>query len=107
ASMEASFSNLSGSTDGEIWRSADAGTSWTRSSGLVAAAPIGRTTLTAAPSNASVLYAMSAVSNYFGADDLAGLFRSTDGGASWTALPTAKAQYTNHNAESPTVVTLL
>lgn len=107
ASMESSFSNLSGPTDGQIWRSTDAGAGWTRSSGFAAAAPLGRTTLTASPSDPSVMYAMSAISNYFGADDLAGLFRSTDGGASWTALPTAKAQYVNHNAESPTVVTLL
>ena len=107
ASMEASFSNLSGSTDGEIWRSTNAGASWTRSTGLAAAAPVGRTTLAASPSDPSVMYAMSAISNYFGADDLAGLFRSTNGGSSWTALPTAKAQYTNHNAESPTVATLL
>src|SRR3954447_12609577 len=107
ASMEASFSNLSGSTDGEIWRSTNAGASWTRSTGLSAAAPVGRTTLAGSPSDSSVMYAMSAISNYFGADALAGLFRSTDGGASWTALPTAKAQYTNHNAESPTVATLL
>ena len=107
ASMEASFSNLSGPTDGQIWSSSNAGASWTKSTGFAAAAPLGRTTLTASPSRPSVMYAMAAISNYFGADDLAGLFRSTDGGASWTALPTAKAQYVNHNAESPTVVTLL
>ena len=107
ASMEASISNLTGATDGQIWQSTDAGGSWARSTGFTAAAPLGRTTLSASPSTPSVMYAMSAISNYFSPDDLAGLFRSTDGGASWTALPTAKAQYVNHNSESPTVVTIL
>lgn len=107
ASMEASYSQLSGSTDGQIWRSSDSGASWSRAAGFTAASPLGRSTVVAAPSQPSVMYAMAAVSNYFGADDLAGLFRSTDGGANWTALDLTHSQYTNHNAESPTVTTIL
>jgi photosystem II stability/assembly factor-like uncharacterized protein len=84
-----------GTTDGQIFTSSDNGASWTRSAGVVAATGVGRITVAAAPSNRSVLYA---VASHFGGD-LADFFKSTDGGANWTALGATKlrVRYTNKN----------
>ena len=82
-------------TDGQIFTSSDNGATWTRAAGVVAATGVGRITVASAPSNRSVLYA---VASHFGGD-LADFFKSTDGGANWTALGATRlrVRYTNRN----------
>jgi hypothetical protein len=105
-SLEASPSATA--TDGQIWRSADNGATWTRSTtGLSDAGGLARMTVTSAPSLRTTLYAIAAKSTYTGANDFANLFKSTNGGSTWTAVGgTVKGQrvtyksYSNRNTES-------
>ena len=63
-----------------IWKSTDGGGSWTHlTNGLPSPDQIGRTSLAIAPSNPSVIYALSADDG----EGVLGVFRSDDGGASW------------------------
>jgi hypothetical protein len=82
-------------TDGQIFTSSNNGASWTRAAGVVAPTGVGRITVAAAPSNRSIVYA---VASHFGGD-LADFFKSTDGGANWTALGATgrRVRYTNKN----------
>jgi len=69
-----------------IYRSTDGGASWQQlSQGLPRSDRFGRATLALAPSNPRVLYciAADAAGN---ADGVLGVFRSADGGDSWTAI---------------------
>lgn len=83
----------SGTTDGQVFTSADNGATWRRAAGMSAPGGVGRITVAAAPSNRSIVYAVA--SNFGG--NLADYFKSVDGGATWTALrATAKnVRYTN------------
>lgn len=112
-SLEASPSATA--TDGQIWRSADNGATWTRStSGLTDAGGLARMTVSSAPSLRSTMYALAAKSTFTGSNDFANLFKSTNGGSTWTPMgattshnrTTVKA-YTNKNTESGTLATLL
>ncbi|HSN26444.1 MAG TPA: choice-of-anchor D domain-containing protein [Kofleriaceae bacterium] len=105
--LEAAPSATTGTTDGQVWVSPDNGTTWTRATGMTKSSGIGRITLASAPSNRSVVYAMAAVPNSSASSDLADIFKSTNGGATWTALGVTRQRYTNANTESSTVGTLL
>ena len=111
-SVEANPTVTTGTTDGRIYRSTDNGATWTRSNGPTAASGIGRITIGVAASTrntpaTAVLYAMGAVPNPTTSSDLADLFKSTNGGATWTALGVSKKRYTKANSESSTLATLM
>lgn len=106
-SLEGDPDVTSGTTDGQVWTSTDDGASWSRATGMTKPSGIGRITVASAPSNPSIVYALAAIPNATTADDLADIFKSTDGGQSWTALNAAGDQYTNPNAESTGVSGLM
>jgi photosystem II stability/assembly factor-like uncharacterized protein len=102
-SLEGNPTATSGTTDGQIWTSSDDGASWSRATGVTKASGVGRITVAAAPSNPSIVYALAAIPNATSSADLADIFKSTDGGQSWTALNANTRQYTNPNSESANV----
>jgi uncharacterized protein (TIGR03437 family) len=68
-----------------IWKSSDGGATWTKqNSGLPTGSQFGRTKMAIAPSNPSLLYA--SVTNT-GGGGLLGLYRTTNGGATWSSVP--------------------
>jgi hypothetical protein len=107
ASIEANPTATTGTTDGQIHVTGDAGATWAKASGFAAASGVGRATIGVAPSARATLYAMAAVPNATSASDLADIFKSTNGGVTWTALGAAKKRYTKTNRESTTLATLL
>ena len=82
-------------TSGETWYSTDDGASWTRSTGLTAATAIGRVTVASAPSLPTTVYALAGQDNANSSNDLADIFKSTDGGKTWTALAVTGKKYAN------------
>ena len=108
-SLEGNPAATSGTTDGQVWTSTDDGASWTQATGMTKPSGVGRITLAPAPSQPQTLYAMAAVPNYYGTDDLADIFKSTDGGQTWTALNVngTLKQFTNPNADVTYVGDLL
>ncbi len=88
-----------------IWRSVDAGETWARiEAGLPAGDRIGRVSLARAPSDSMVVYAgVSQLS-----DTTMGIFRSDDGGLTWSQLPDTPSYcgnfcwYTNELTVHPT-----
>ena len=80
---------------GEIRRSLDGGTIWTQ---VLSEIGMGRSTLAVAPSNANIVYALSATDADHG-QGLHAVFRSDDGGATWDA--------TVRNTSSDKISTLL
>jgi hypothetical protein len=83
------------STDGQAWYSSDSGASWTRAAGFTKTTGIGRATLASAPSARATLYAYAAIPNSAASTDLADMFKSTNGGQTWTALAVTAKKYTN------------
>jgi photosystem II stability/assembly factor-like uncharacterized protein len=70
-----------------IWRSVDGGNKWEHlTNGLPDSAHFGRTTLAISPSNPNVLYAFAMNEASGDKDLLLGVFRSADGGSSWTGI---------------------
>lgn len=69
------------STDG-IYKSSN-GTSWTKLSGGLPASGYNRIELACAPSDQNRVYALFAGNNY----DVSGIYRTDNGGSSWTSLP--------------------
>jgi photosystem II stability/assembly factor-like uncharacterized protein len=68
-----------------IYRSSDGGTTWEQlRTGLPSPDLIGRTSLAIAPSDSKVIYAVSAAMGSGNADQVLGVFKSVDGGTSWT-----------------------
>ncbi|MGZ3457468.1 MAG: WD40/YVTN/BNR-like repeat-containing protein, partial [Archangium sp.] len=101
ASIEAEPSATSGNTHGQVWVTPDAGATWTQAAGVTVAstASLERITLASAPSNPSIVYASA--DNHAG--DLQEIFKSTDGGSTWTALGAAAKRYKNGNTEARTL----
>ncbi|MCI4566710.1 hypothetical protein [Lysobacter sp. CFH 32150] len=106
-SLEASPSATA--TDGQVWRSADNGATWTKGTGITDASGISRVTVTSAPSNRNVMYALAAND----ASQFANLFKSSDGGATWLGVGTSRKggrttfkSYANKNTEQSTLQTL-
>jgi len=109
-SLEANPGATPGTTDGQIWRSTDNGATWTKATGVTDTAGVGRISLASAPSNRNTMYAMAAKPNAGTTSDLANIFKSTDGGATWTGIAktgTTYKVYTNKNTESNNLSTLL
>src|SRR5262249_25653145 len=78
-----------GSENG-IWRSTDGGKNWTQlSQGLPPADQFDRTSLAISPSRPAVLYAQAADAN----GQVLGVFRTDDGGDSWTSAPSKYFHY--------------
>ena len=105
--LEAAPSATTGTTDGQVWTSANNGVTWTRATTFTKASGVGRITLASAPSSPQTVYAMAAIPNSTASADLADIFKSTNGGTTWTALGVTRQRYTNANTESSTVGTLL
>jgi len=101
ATLEADPLSTATTTDGQIWRSGDNGATWTRATGVTATG-LGRMTVTSAPSSRSTLYALGA--NFSG--NLADIFKSTNGGVSFTALSAGGKRYKNGNTEARNVSAL-
>jgi photosystem II stability/assembly factor-like uncharacterized protein len=64
-----------------VWRSTDAGKTWTKSQSGFPSVELGRIGLAISPANPSVVYAIAEA-----ADRKGGFFRSRDGGASWDKM---------------------
>jgi photosystem II stability/assembly factor-like uncharacterized protein len=105
--LEANPTATSGTTDGQIWYSTDDGATWARASGATASTGVGRMTVAASPSNRDILYALAAVPNATTTDDLANIFKSTNGGVSWTGMIGKSTRYSNGNREARTPKSLL
>ena len=106
-SLEANPGLTTASSNGQVMVTSDNGNTWTKASGLTKTSGVGRTTIAVAPSNRSILYAMSAIPNATSSSDLADIFKSTNGGISWTALNAPAKRYTKTNTEASTMATLL
>ena len=92
ATVYAAMGNLFGETANGIYKSADSGVTWSKlTTGLPASGSnigMGRITLALAPStsgNTAWLYATIADASV-ASNDLLGVFKSTDGGSTWTKL---------------------
>ena len=110
-SLEANTAGTT-TTDGQIWKSADNGATWTKSTGVTKTGGVGRITVAAATGtgtngSTTVVYAMAAKPLATTATDLADIFRSTNGGTSFTALSAATKKYSNGNTESRNYNTIL
>jgi photosystem II stability/assembly factor-like uncharacterized protein len=106
-SLEANPAATTGTTDGQVWISADNGATWNRSTGVTKAAGVGRISVAVAPSNRQVIYAMAAIPNATSTADLSDIFKSTDGGTSFNGLGAATKNYVNTNSESSSVGSIL
>jgi photosystem II stability/assembly factor-like uncharacterized protein len=85
------FGNPYGTGGNGVYKSTDAGATWTKLGGGLPTNPntIGRVTLAVAPSNPQVLYASISGTGQTGSTAFGSLFRimrSDDGGATWTDL---------------------
>ena len=100
--LEADPTAASGNTQGQVWVTADAGATWTRSTGVTSTAGLERMTVATAPSSPTTVYVLAAKPG----GDLAEIFKSTNGGTSFTATSAAGKRYKNANTESRTVGTL-
>jgi hypothetical protein len=95
ATLEADPANTSASA-GQVWASADNGATWTRATGIGA---VGRMTVAAATAvdpAPAILYVLASTT----AGDLAEVYKSTDGGATFVATGAARKRYTNGNREA-------
>ena len=107
--LEASPELTSGSTNGQVWYTANDGATWTRASGPTKSTGIGRLTVASSPANRLVMFIEAAIPNSSSSSDLADFFRSADGGKTWTAMGATarKVSYTNRNTESTAPSSLL
>ena len=91
-SLEATAAATSGTTNGQVWYSANDGATWTRSTGMTKTTGIGRITVASSPLNRNVMYAEAAIPNATSTNDLADFFRSTDGGKTWARWTRRRAR---------------
>jgi photosystem II stability/assembly factor-like uncharacterized protein len=100
-SVEATPAATTGTTNGQVFTSTNNGSTWTKASGPTKSTGVGRISLASAPSSRTTVYAMAAIPNNGTANDLADLFKSTNGGGTWTALSATagSARYSNTNSE--------
>ena len=75
------YAFVAGGTGSAVWRSTDAGKTWTKSQSGFPAVDLGRIGLAVSPVNPSVVYAIADAAERKG-----GFFRSRDGGASWDKM---------------------
>jgi photosystem II stability/assembly factor-like uncharacterized protein len=75
------FTFVAGGPGSGVWRSTDAGKTWTKSQSGFPEVDLGRIGLSMSPANPSVVYAVAEA-----ADSKGGFFRSRDGGASWEKM---------------------
>lgn len=108
-SLEANSAATTGTTDGQVWYSANDGATWTRASGVTKSAGVGRLTIASSPLNRLVMYAEAAIPNSSASTDLADFFRSSDGGKTWSPMNATgnNVAYTNRNTESASPKSLL
>lgn len=90
--LYAALGRVAGDTANGVYRSTDAGATWTKLGGGFPSRDVGRINLAIAPSQPSILYA--SVQNDFndagGANgSLLGIYKSTDGGESWALASNA------------------
>lgn len=88
-----------------VWKSIDGGLSWNQlTTGLPDSARIGRMSLAISPSNPDVLYSFAADQDSGRADQLLGVFRSRDGGATWTDVASAELRNERQISYGNTIV---
>lgn len=75
------YTFVAGGPGSGVWRSTDAGKTWTKSQSGFPDVDLGRIGLAMSPANPSVVYAIAEA-----ADGKGGFFRSRDGGASWDRM---------------------
>ena len=76
-----------GDTLGRIYRTTDGGTNWNKITTNLPTANYSRIAFAKDPNNANIAYAQFESTNYGSPDyGLAGIFKTTDAGATWTAL---------------------
>lgn len=98
-----------GSVGGGIWRTTDAGNSWSPVNDFLANLAV--TTMVINPANTNIMYAGTGEGfSNFDAIQGAGIFKSTDGGVTWNQLPATANNnffFVNRLAISPDGSTLL
>jgi photosystem II stability/assembly factor-like uncharacterized protein len=72
------FTLIHGGPESALWRSNDAGKTWTKVTSGIPKGELGRIGMAFAPSNPSIMYAQIEA-----AEDHGGLYRSTDSGVTW------------------------
>ncbi|MBI3895366.1 MAG: hypothetical protein HY313_05500 [Acidobacteria bacterium] len=101
----AAIGNYSGSPENGIYRTSDGGQTWTRLTGELPAQPtMGRISLAVTPASPATVYALIARSSDF---KLNGLYRSLDGGNSWTLLSNVPADLFTEEGEGHGLFNLL
>jgi photosystem II stability/assembly factor-like uncharacterized protein len=75
------YTFVAGGPGSGVWRSTDAGKTWTKSQSGFPDVDLGRIGLSVSPANPSVVYAIAEA-----AEGKGGTFRSRDGGASWERM---------------------
>jgi len=89
---ETDLANANGNTAGKVYRSTDEGATWTAATGIDALAT--RISVASAPSNRSTLFAMAGKTNATTpASDLLGVYKSIDGGATWSLVTSPAANF--------------
>jgi uncharacterized protein (TIGR03437 family) len=91
----ASLGSTGGNARNGVYRSADGGLTWARLTGTGSASlPVtnaGRIEIAMAPSDPATIYAQIQNSSTASFGELLGIYKTTDGGITWTRLPVANA----------------
>ncbi len=98
---------LNGSTNGGIYRTTDGGSTWNKITANLPTANYRRIAFAKDPNNPNTAYAQIESSNYSSPDyGLAGIFKTTDAGATWNAL-TKPGNISSTGATSTTTASFL